>query len=140
MVRKEKFIGMIFFSMIYLSVSCQAQNKNAEMGKTEFNYEITSDQSEFLDTLQYRTFLFFWNECNTNNGLVKDRSTDDSPSSIASTGFAIPAWVIGIEHGWINREEVSERTLTLLRFLINSEQSDKILTTGYKGFYYHFWI
>ena len=28
-----------------------------------------------LDSLQYRGFLYFWNEANPANGLVKDRST-----------------------------------------------------------------
>ncbi len=100
--------------------------------------EITKADWEFLDSLQYRTFLYFWNEVNFENGLVKDRSTMDSPASIAATGFALPVWAIGIEKGWISREEASLLTLKLLEFLINSEQSKSADATGYKGLFYHF--
>ena len=99
---------------------------------------LTKSEQSFLDSLQFRTFLFFWQESNPANGLVKDRSTKDSPASIAATGFAIPAWAIGAEKKWITRQAVGERTLTLLKFLMNSEQSENKLATGYKGFYYHF--
>ena len=99
---------------------------------------LTKSEQSFLDSLQFRTFLFFWQESNPANGLVKDRSTKDSPASIAATGFAIPAWAIGAEREWITRQAAAERTLTLLKFLMNSEQSENKLATGYKGFYYHF--
>ena len=39
-----------------------------------------------LDSLQYRGFLYFWNEANPANGLVKDRNTPGSVSSIAVIG------------------------------------------------------
>jgi hypothetical protein len=41
-------------------------------------YKATSEEETFLDTLQYRSFLYFLNEINPKNGLVKDRSTNDS--------------------------------------------------------------
>lgn len=58
---------------------------------------MTEEQSKFLDTLQYYTFQYFVKEVNPENGLVKDKSTEDSPSSIAAVGFALPIWAIGVE-------------------------------------------
>ena len=78
------------------------------------------------------------NEINPANGLVKDRSTENSPASIAAMGFAVPIWAIGAEHNWITREEAVELTLAMVRFLKNSEQSAEPLSTGYRGLYYHF--
>jgi hypothetical protein len=101
-------------------------------------YTPSPEEEKFLDTLQYRSFLFFINEINPNNGLVKDRSAEDSPASTAAVGWGIAVWAIGAEHNWINREEAAQLTLNLLRFLINSEQSAKPDATGYQGFYYHF--
>ena len=104
----------------------------------DVKYDLTKNEEALLDSIQYRTFLYFWHECNHENGLVKDRSTEKSPASIAATGFAVPAWAIGAERKWITRDKAVGLTLNLLRFLINSEQSTAKDATGYKGFYYHF--
>ena len=53
-------------------------------------------------------------------------------------GFALTAYTIGVERGFITRAEAIERTLTTLRFFRDSEQSEEADATGYKGFYYHF--
>ena len=101
-------------------------------------YVPTQEEVKFLDTLQYRSFLFFMNEINPNNGLVKDRTTKETAASIAAAGWGVVVWAIGAEHNWITREKAAELTLNLLRFLFNSEQSSKPDATGYNGFYYHF--
>ncbi len=97
-----------------------------------------AQQAAFIDTLQHRTFLYFINEINPDNGLVKDRSTPASPASIAASGFAVPVWAVGAEHGWISREKAAQLTLNMLRFFYQSEQSRKADATGYRGMYYHF--
>ena len=101
-------------------------------------YIPSKEEEKFLDTLQYRSFLYFINEINPENGLVKDRSTEDSPASMSAVGWGVVAWAIGAEHNWITRKKAAKLTLNLLHFLINSDQSAKPDATGYKGFYYHF--
>lgn len=93
---------------------------------------------ERLDALQRHAFEFFLHETNPANGLVADHSQPDSPSSIASVGFALTSWLVGVERGWMSRTDAIERTLTVLRFFHTSEQSKASDATGYKGFYYHF--
>ncbi len=105
---------------------------------THAQYKPNEEENIFLDSLQYRSFLFFMNEINPENGLVKDRTTEASASSVAATGWGVVAWAIGAERNWISREEAAQLTLNLLRFLYNSEQSAAPDATGYKGFYYHF--
>jgi hypothetical protein len=101
-------------------------------------YIPTEEENAFLDTLQYKSFLYFINEINPENGLVKDRTTEESAASIAAVGWGVVCWAIGAEHNWITRERATELTLNLLRFLYNSEQSAEPDATGYNGFYYHF--
>lgn len=91
---------------------------------------------EFLDLVQYKTLQFFLRESNKETGLVKDRAhnfVDDSyeVSSIASVGFALPAYVIGAERGWIKEREAYERVRNTLVFF-----KDKVEHVN--GFYYHF--
>jgi hypothetical protein len=91
-----------------------------------------------LDRLQRDTFQYFLAESNRTNGMVPDNTRKSSHASIAAIGFALTAFTIGVERGFITREEGIERTLSTLRFFRDSEQSEDVDATGYKGFYYHF--
>jgi hypothetical protein len=92
-----------------------------------------------LDELQQRAFLYFWNEANPDNGLVKDRSTPWSPGKMAATGFGLSAICVGIDHGWVTREAGRERILTALETLWSGPQGPEANgNIGYKGFFYHF--
>ena len=123
--------------LIYLN-NCTAQNVSESPRNWGIDYKLTAEEKVFLDTLQHRTFLYFWDESNPANGLVKDRTREGAPASIAAVGFALPAWAIGVERGWITRDQATERTLAALRFFLSSEQSVDSLVTGHQGFYYHF--
>src|SRR3984885_9679441 len=93
---------------------------------------------ELLDRLQRAAFDYFLSNYNPANGLVADTSRTGSPSSIAVVGFALSAYPVAVERGWMTREAALERTLVTLRFFSNSSQSSEPDATGYKGFYYHF--
>jgi hypothetical protein len=98
-----------------------------------------SASAELLDDVQKRTFLYFWETTNPQNGLVPDRWPTPSFSSIAAVGFGLTAYGVGAERGWITREQAAQRTLTTLRFFRDSKQGDAASgVTGYRGFYYHF--
>ena len=73
-----------------------------------------------LQTLQRESFCYFLNETNPANGLVRDKTAPDSPASIAATGFALAAYPVGIERGFMSRMAAVERTLATLRFFWNS--------------------
>ena len=86
---------------------------------------------DFLEMVEHATFNYFRSEVNQTNGLIRDRSTPDSPCSIASVGFGLSAICIAESRGWVNRTDASDRILTTLETfndLYNKE-----------GFYYH-WI
>ncbi len=94
---------------------------------------------EMLDDVQKRTFLWFWETANPANGLVPDRWPTKSFSSIAAVGFGLTAYPVGVEHGWITREQARQRVLTTLEFFAGATQSAEPRgTTGYRGFFYHF--
>jgi hypothetical protein len=95
--------------------------------------------SPFLEDLEQRTFQWFWDTTNPENGLVPDRWPTPSFSSVAAVGFGLTAWGIGAERGYITREQAAERVLTTLRFFRNAPQgSARRDMTGYEGFFYHF--
>jgi hypothetical protein len=91
-----------------------------------------------LETLQRLTFDYFLKETNPQNGLVPDSTRENVPCSIAATGFALAAYPVGVERGFLKRNDALKRILTTLRFFFNSRQGREPDATGYKGFYYHF--
>ena len=102
-------------------------------------YEVTREQREFLERLQHDTFAFFWDASAKGNGLTPDRSSNPDLSSVAAVGFALTAYSIGVEKGWITRAQAADRTLSTLRFLWLGRQGPEPQgVMGYKGFFYHF--
>ena len=91
-----------------------------------------------LDSLQRAAFDYFLKAANPVNGLVADTTRAASPSSIAVVGFALSAYPVGVERGWMARADAVERTLRALRFFNHCDQSGSAGATGYRGFYFHF--
>src|SRR6185503_11919223 len=93
----------------------------------------------FLVDLQTRTFRFFWETANPQNGLVPDRHPTPSFSSIAAVGFGLTTYPVGVERGYITREQARQRVLATLRFLATAPQGPEAHgQSGYRGFFYHF--
>ncbi len=92
-----------------------------------------------FDDLQRRSFDYFWETANPANGLVPDRWPNPPFASIAAVGFALTAYPIGVERGYVSRAQARERTLNTVRFFRDAVQGPQASgTTGYKGFFYHF--
>jgi hypothetical protein len=100
---------------------------------------LAADESAFLDDLQERTFRFFWELSDPRTGLTPDRAPTPSFASIGATGFALTAYPIGVERGWISRAAARGRVLDTFRFLLSAPQDTSYSgTAGLRGFYYHF--
>ena len=92
-----------------------------------------------FDDIERRTFDFFWLTGNAANGMVPDRYPSPSPASIAAIGFALTAYVIGTDRGFITRDQARARTLATVRFFRNAPQGTQARgVAGHKGFFYHF--
>ena len=94
--------------------------------------------SQLLSDIERRTFYFYWECVNHSNGLMADRWSTPAACSITGTGFALIAWPIGVERGWITRNQARDITLRTLRFFEQLPQGEQRFgTAGYRGFYYH---
>src|SRR6202162_4931988 len=91
-------------------------------------------REDLLDSLERRTFDYFWEVTNPRNGLVPDRAPSPSFSSIAAVGFGLTAYPVGVERGYITREAARDRGLTPLRFFGAPSGG----AAGLHGFFYHF--
>ena len=99
----------------------------------------TSRLPALFDDIERRTFAWFWDIGRADNGLVPDRWPGPSFCSIAAVGFALTAYPIGVERGWISRSAARERTLATLRFFDRAPQGEAATgVSGHHGFFYHF--
>ena len=109
-----------------------AGDADSEDDQTDVDALLALDDALFIDTVAQVTFDYFWHEANPENGLVKDRSTDASPASIAAVGFGLTALPIAADRGWISEEAAYERALITLEAFTNGS------VAGEHGFFYHF--
>ncbi len=94
------------------------------------------DVDAIIEAEMQGSFRFFWEQANTTPGspgfgLIRDRYPGSGGiASIASVGFGLTAYVIGVEKGYITRDEGYERADRTLDTLLTLEREE--------GFYYHF--
>jgi len=98
-----------------------------------------SEDEAFLDELERRSCLFFWEQASENTGQVLDRARNDlgggrdprRMASIASTGFGLTALSIADHRGYLPRDQVLERVRATLSWHLN-------LMPEVHGFFFHF--
>jgi hypothetical protein len=97
-----------------------------QIRSAELSPVISAEDRTFLEDLERRGVLYFWEQSDPSTGLVRDRASADGgptkgPSrdiaSLAATGFGLTALCIGSEHGWIPRLQAAERVRNTLKFL-----------------------
>jgi len=96
----------------------------------------SQEDEAFLDELEQKTFLYFWEQANPQTGLIRDRcnvrtSDTNAAASIASTGFGLTAICIAEKRGFISHQDARLRVIATLVFLWR-----KLPT--HRGFFYHF--
>lgn len=83
-------------------------------------FEELSDNA-LLDRVQRQTFRYFWDFAHPHSGLIRERRfMPERPADLIATGasgFGAMAIVVGIERGWISREQGVNRLLTMVRHL-----------------------
>jgi hypothetical protein len=97
---------------------------------------LPADDDALLDTMERGAFRFFQEQADPHTGLVRDRARSDGSrsegkASIAASGFALSAWAVATQRGWVDRSAALVQVRKMLRFL-----ADK--APRRHGFFYHF--
>lgn len=80
------------------------------------------DDEAFLDMVQAYTFRYFWDFAHPVSGLTRERNTSGDVVTMGGSGFGVMAILVGIERGYITREEGLQRLLTIVDFLESADR------------------
>lgn len=133
-----KLIKYFSFSLVALLLAATSCKNKQENNSESSGLDSISDEA-LLDSVQYRTFLYFWDAAEPTSGMARERYHMDNDygkhnkNTVTSggSGFGIMAIVAGIERGYINREAGLERLTKIVSFL---EKAD-----SFHGVFPHWW-
>ncbi len=77
---------------------------------------------ELLDMVQRYTFRYFWDFAQEASGMARERNTSGNTVTSGGSGFGLMTIPVGIERGFISRQEGVERILKILDFLSNADR------------------
>lgn len=80
------------------------------------------DTEELLTLVQRQTFRYFWDFAHPVSGLARERVSSGDLVTIGGSGFGVMAILVGIERGFISRQEGVDRLEKIVRFL---QQADR---------------
>ena len=97
---------------------------------------LSAPEDAFLDDLERRGCLYFWEHASALTGQVKDRGKANGPdprriASIAATGFGLTALCIADKRGYMPASDIRARVLATLDFHAHKLPHEH-------GFFYHF--
>ena len=97
-----------------------------QLNESAFSATVTTQTAEFsdealLEMVQAYTFRYFWDFAHPVSGMARERNTTSTVTS-GGSGFGLMAILVGIERGFISREQGITRLQKILDFL---ERADR---------------
>ena len=128
-------LTLVFLAAIILTFgNCKNKGNQSDASAAD-----TLTDDALMDTVQRRTFLYFWEGAEPNSGLAPERyhvdgvypQNDSNVVTSGGSGFGIMAILAGIDRGYVTREEGLARMERIVSFL---EKADR-----FHGAYPHWW-
>jgi hypothetical protein len=101
----------------YRVASLNAANEPSDPSDTVTATTFAMTDEELLDMVQLYTFRYFWDFAHPVSGLSRERNTSGNTVTSGGSGFGLMAIPVGIERGYITREEGADRVHKILDFL-----------------------
>lgn len=80
----------------------------------------TLSNDELLTLVQKQTFKYFWDYGHPVSGLARERLGSDETVTTGGSGFGLMAILVGVERGFITRQQGFERFDKIVNFLQNN--------------------
>ena len=86
-----------------------------------FKFPEISDDA-LLTKVQEQTFKYFWDFAHPTSGLARERNSSGNTVTIGGSGFGVMTILVGIERGFITRQQGIDRLETIVTFLKNVDR------------------
>jgi len=115
-------------------------SERKQSGILETSTQTISDDS-LMTLVQYRTFQYFWDGAEPTSGLARERihmdgdypQNDQNVVTTGGSGFGVMAILVGIERGFITRQEGFERLRHIVGYLENADRFHGIWSHWIQG-------
>src|SRR5438045_9764177 len=117
-----KKITTAILSISLFACACAQQKKNVVINSPDLPKNLSD--SALLDSIERRTFDFFWSGAEPNSGMAPERIhmdgdyPDKDPRIVATggSGFGVMAILAGINRGYITRQQGLQRFEKIISF------------------------
>ena len=135
MKKTQRLVAVLLSLAMALSLTACEESDNTDYA-TKYGTEIQQEMKGSFD--------FLWQEADTKEGsptygLIRDRwPTESDKASIASVGFGLAGYVVGVEEGYVTKAEAEDRTKKLLQTLLALQENPTDPTVTHEGMFAHF--
>lgn len=134
---KKTQLSLVIITLLLCYTSCK--NKSEKSSDEQPNKELTITDEALLDSVQHKTFNYFWDGAEPMSGMARERlhmdgdygKHDKNTVTSGGSGFGIMAIIAGIDRGYVTREQGLERLTKIVSFL---EKAD-----SFHGVFPHWW-
>jgi len=130
-MKKSTLYISIFSFLIIVNFSFCSSTKNTEAtdGTTKEEIDTLSNDS-LLTLVQQQTFQYFWDGAEETSGLARERihidgdypERDQDVVTIGGGGFGVMNILVGIERGFITRQQGAERLTKIVDYLAKADR------------------
>ena len=78
--------------------------------------------TELVDMMQEATFRYFWDFAHPVSGMARESSTSGNTVTTGGSGFGLMAILVGVERGYITRDQATARMIKITNFLENADR------------------
>lgn len=114
----------LFAGLLLIATIACSSKINKEKNEPQGKYLQLTDEM-LLDSLQYQTFQYFWDGAEPVSGMACERihmdgvypQNDQSVVTLGGSGFGVMAILVGVERGFISREQAFDRLQKIVAYL-----------------------
>jgi hypothetical protein len=127
-MQKRLIIFLSLFLPLGISNCSSSENNRQKQKRTEIPLQLSDDS--LLTKIQYQTFQYFWDGAEPISGMARERfhvdniypEKDKNIITTGGSGFGLMAILIGINRGFISREQGVNRFIQIVDFLKKADR------------------